>query len=230
MPTRQKNRQLVDELAHETPAARRSIGERDMNFRNLAIGAALGIAVLGSAAAHADVILSYTGNDFTDVVSPYTTSDKVTATITLASALLPSQPETQVFPVSFSLNDGVQTITNLTSDVSSEFYFATDSSGSVNAWNIITEFGPIPSPFISSENDSNGVQDEGAEVLPTSGTNMNDPGTWKVTNAAPAPPLSNLATMGVLGVVFLGDVAGRSSTSYSNPSIPDRHQRLQRIM
>ena len=64
---------------------------------------AQGLSLLALSAAHASVILTYTGNDFTTFVSPYTGTDKVTATITLASALGPNFSGF-VAPISFSLS------------------------------------------------------------------------------------------------------------------------------
>ena len=55
----------------------------------------------------------YTGNHFTDVTGPYTTSDFVTAMVTLAGPLGANMPLTEVTPTAFTLFDGVQTITNI---------------------------------------------------------------------------------------------------------------------
>ena len=52
----------------------------------------------------------YTGHPFTDVSGPYTTSDFVTATLTLAGPLGANMPLTQVTPTAFTLSDGAQNI------------------------------------------------------------------------------------------------------------------------
>ena len=54
----------------------------------------------------------YTGNPFTFVSGPYTTSDFVTAMVTLAGPLGANMPLTDVTPTAFTFSDGVQTITN----------------------------------------------------------------------------------------------------------------------
>ena len=73
----------------------------------------------------------YTGNPFTDVSGPYTTSDFVTAMVTLAGPLGANMPSfTPVSPTAFTLSDGVQTITNLTS-TRAEFWFATGLTGAI---------------------------------------------------------------------------------------------------
>lgn len=60
-----------------------------MKFRKVVAGAVIvqGLALLDLSGAHADVILTYTGNDFTIFTAPYTATDKVTASITLANPL-----------------------------------------------------------------------------------------------------------------------------------------------
>jgi len=70
----------------------------------------------------------YTGNPFTSAEAPYTTSDFVTALVTLAGPLAPNMPLTTVTPTAFTLSDGVQTITNLTAN-SSSFAFQTNGTG-----------------------------------------------------------------------------------------------------
>ena len=55
----------------------------------------------------------YTGNPFTHVSGPYTTSDFVTAMVTLAGPLGANMPLTEVTPIAFTLFDGVQTISSI---------------------------------------------------------------------------------------------------------------------
>src|SRR5215469_13554072 len=78
----------------------------------------------------------YTGNPFTSAISPYTTSDFVTAMVTLANPLPANMALTVVTPTAFSLSDGVQTITNLTAS-SSSFEFATGPTGQITQWDIL---------------------------------------------------------------------------------------------
>src|SRR5262245_29888645 len=95
----------------------------------------VGFTVLGSPAAHANAILHYTGNDFTAFLPPYTATDKVTATITLANPLGDNLPNTQVTPLAFSLSDGVQTITSLNATCAT-FAFSTNSVGLITHWGV----------------------------------------------------------------------------------------------
>jgi len=80
----------------------------------------------------------YTGNPFTDVSGPYTTSMFVTAMVTLAGPLGANMPLTDVTSqvTAFTLFDGVQTIRNTTPQVITDFEFATNASGEINLWNV----------------------------------------------------------------------------------------------
>jgi len=82
--------------------------------RLLAQGQCLAVVlILGlSAPAWADVIYTYTGNPFTSVRAPYTTSDSVTATMILTNPLAPGLSLSDVTPnlVALSMSDGVQTL------------------------------------------------------------------------------------------------------------------------
>jgi hypothetical protein len=84
-----------------------------MKFKKLAASAVIAqvIAMLGLSEAYADVVLTYTGNDFTFFQPPYNGTDRITATITLADPLGNSTNLTAVTPISYSISDGVQTFT-----------------------------------------------------------------------------------------------------------------------
>src|SRR5262245_55808483 len=92
------------------------------------------LSALGAANANADVIYSYLGKDFTNFTGPYTTSDHVTLTFTLASALGDNLPLSTVVPLTFTITDGVNTFTN-TSQIQS-FALSTTSVGSIDTWQI----------------------------------------------------------------------------------------------
>jgi len=90
----------------------------------LALTAAAALIAYPASVQADPITYMYTGNPFTDVNGPYTTSDFVTALVRLASPLAPNMPLTTVSPIAFTLSDGVQTITNL-SNSGFLFQFAT---------------------------------------------------------------------------------------------------------
>jgi hypothetical protein len=175
-----------------------------MNFTKLATGAALalGIALLSSPAAKANVILAYTGNVFTVFSAPYTGTDKVTASITLANPLGDNLNFASVTPLAFSLSDGVQTITNELTQRAS-FIFSTDSTGTIILWNVAAFTPTSTSDEIATINNIRTTADFTVRSGPIESSVNNDPGTWTVTTVpVPEPPLSNLAAFGVLGLAF----------------------------
>jgi hypothetical protein len=166
----------------------------------LILGAGL-ICLMHLTTANANVILTYTGNDFTTFTSPYTGTDKVTASITLASPLGDNLNLTPVTPLTWSLSDGEQTFTNASDLEGSPFRFSTDSTGTITLWNVGTTDGM--NGEISTQNEPT-VRDfaEFRDFLGSASTAT--PGTWtSAVQPVPAPPLSNLAAFGVLGLAFL---------------------------
>ena len=108
----------------------------------------------------ANITYDYTGNHFTDFTpfSPYTTSDSVTAMVTLGGPLAPNMPLKKVTPIAFTLSDGVQTMTNLNSKLPL-FQFATGPTGEITEWSFIAHLGSLGN-FIVSDN-FDGIRDRG---------------------------------------------------------------------
>src|SRR5262245_10544487 len=76
----------------------------------------------------------YTGNPFTNVGGQYTTSMFVTAMVTLASPLGANHDlSTPVTVISFTISDGVQT---LTSGFVENFSFGTGPTGMITLWDV----------------------------------------------------------------------------------------------
>ena len=184
-----------------------------MNLRKLVVGAVIaqGLALLGSLAANAEVIYSYTGNHFTNVSGPYTTSDMVTVSIELADPIV--SPNLQrISPISFRFADGVREITD-TDTTSADFFVSTDSMANVSLWLMDADFsgGTIATANLGSPN--LGIRDVGQSfILDTGnigvGVVTNDPGVWQLT-PVPVPEPSTLAGLGLLGVVFLWRLRSR---------------------
>src|SRR5262245_43995641 len=80
---------------------------------------------------------TYTGNPFTTVTAPYTTSDFVSGMLTLASPLPANMPFTTVTRIAFSFFDGHQRITHRNAGFSSLFQFATGPTGEITEWRVV---------------------------------------------------------------------------------------------
>jgi hypothetical protein len=101
--------------------------------------AALSIAYPASVQA-VPTTYQYTGNPFTTVQGPYTTSDFVSGILTLAGPLAPNFTGV-VTPTAFTFSDGVQTLTNLTTP-GFGFFFVTGPAGEITAWSsFLQQFG-----------------------------------------------------------------------------------------
>ena len=93
------------------------------------------LAAFSIGPACADVVYTYTGNDFTSTTSPYTTDEYVTVTMDYASTLQPNLVDSAVTPVSWSFSDGVNTAINSTSGcILTAHTVSTNASGQITSW------------------------------------------------------------------------------------------------
>jgi hypothetical protein len=105
-------------------------------MRRKSAALALAVVVLSVTAVQASPIkYQYTGNPFTFATGPYTTSDFVTITITLAGPLGPNFSG-EIFPSGFTFFDGVQTISIQNAFPNGAFFFTTDSTGAITHWDM----------------------------------------------------------------------------------------------
>jgi len=150
----------------------------------------------------------YTGNPFTDVRAPYTTSDFLTAMVTLAGPLGANMPLTNVTPTAFTLTDGVQTISNLNAMFFLFFQFATDATGAISEWEVFVstvDFGQILTRNIL--NDANPEEDHTVDPSGGFGENFNDPEQWRARDNV--PDAGSTLSMMTLTLMALGLVARR---------------------
>ena len=149
----------------------------------------------------------YTGNLFTFATGPYTTSDFVTVTITLADALEPNFSGFVALP-GFTFSDGVQTISvrNAFHGVATAF-FVTDATGNITEW--ATGAGSLTG-FIATDNDPFGVIDIGRILGPPGeiGANEDQPRVWTI-HVITAPDAGPTLSLMTLTLMALGLVARR---------------------
>ena len=165
---------------------------------------ALAVGFLTAASVQADTMYKYTGNPFTFVSGPYTTSDFVSVMLSLASPLAANMPLTQVTPTLFSFSDGVQTITNISAN-EFLFLFATGPTGNITQW---SADGVLPSGgFIKTTNNGRTVTDKAQTINPTgTALNIGSPGRWVL---AAAPDVGSSLTLLSLSLTALGVAARR---------------------
>jgi hypothetical protein len=196
----------------------------------------IGFALVGAQSAWATATYDYTGNDFTTTTDngpttppvTYTTSDKVTASITISAPLGDNLVDSIVPVPTFSFSDGTQTIDN-TKATFDFFHFWTDASGNITQWNVGAAINTSPNTILEIDTanvlgafPTGIVEDVGKQTLcgPGStttacdafgdpfyhieGLNDNLPGTWTASTTAVPEPGSLAffgASLGALGVL-----------------------------
>jgi hypothetical protein len=117
---------------------------------------------VSSLAAHADTVYNYVGPDFQYFDGPYTATDNVTGSFTVANPIPPGYSGL-VYTSSFSFNDGVQTITNANAHFVN-FNITTDANGDIIYYAIrVTENDPLT--YIDLENQNTSFGDVGANFV-----------------------------------------------------------------
>jgi len=195
---------------------------------------ALGFIALVSTSAFAQTyVYTYTGNDFTSVFNaanelfygsvPYTTSDKITGSISLSAPLganYSGNPSANMLSFLFMDGVGPQNIGGQPPfglDLM-DSTFATDSSGNIVSWNFaVVAFNNLPeSKEIQTENEPGNVVDLGSLDQPSGnvgkGSVTGSPGVWVLT-IVPEP------SVGLLFVSFAALVlaSGRFNPSPARP-------------
>ena len=150
----------------------------------------------------------YTGNPFTRAFAPYTTSDFVTAMVTLAGPLGANMPLTTVTPTAFTMTDGVQTISNHNATFVI-FQFATDATADITDWEVVVKAGEFPAigTFHNAPLPQPATSDIAGHAPGVFATNSDNPGEWSVH--ASAPDAGSTLSLMTLTLMALGLVARR---------------------
>lgn len=157
----------------------------------------------------AQTIYDYTGNNFTSVFAPgYTTSDKITGTITLSSALpdsLSTLTDETALVTSYSFSDGVNTFAAGCCDTGSQtiFEFITDASGNITNWVVTLETDDNHTGDLTTEGGTSAFDLSLTDAV-LGGRNDGSPGVWSLqSESSPVPEPASWALF-LLGFAALG--------------------------
>ena len=167
---------------------------------------------------------TYTGNAFTSVsnapdelsygIVPYTTSDRITGSITFSAPLgdnYSGNPSATILSYTFTDGVGPANVVGPGPHLLGASTFATDSSGNIVSWNFSAiDFlsGGTVTKGIQTENEPGNVLDSGNIDLVSGivgeGSGTSDPGVWVETiTPAPEPSVSLLfVSFGALILAF----------------------------
>jgi hypothetical protein len=177
--------------------------------------------ILPLAAAHADpVTYTYTGTDFTTLTSdptgtagtPFSTSDSITGSFTVASALgdISSLTPINGLLTSFSFSDGVDTFSSSNSAIGS-ISVQTDASGNIDFWSIdFTSAGLGLDEIVTSNEPANEQSMKNQDTGSTVGANASfeatttDPGTWTSSMSVSPSPVPEPGSLMLVGTGLLG--------------------------
>jgi len=191
---------------------------------------ATALLLAGMVPAPANTIYTYTGNDFTFFAdSTLTTSDFISASVTLASPLaenLSNANETAA-ALSWSITDQVSTINQASPDAVADLtlFFSTNSTGVITSWEfqdtagncatnclqLVTQYFP---QFPEDDLDQSSACVNNTCGIP-SANNDTTPGVWHVSTTASAPEPSSMVLAGLGAGLFLPGTRRKRLTGIS---------------
>jgi hypothetical protein len=167
------------------------------------VGAAL-ICLVAAAAANADTIYTYTGDDYEFFNPPFTTHEHITATFTFASPLAGSLLLANDLPglLSWTINVGVLSLSMSSTDASDrmvELELGTGPSGAITAWEFWA-LGPDPNDedVQSASGTLDFVNSQGAGPVEANA----NPDGWTSTTTTPEPSTLVAMLLGLAVMLF----------------------------
>jgi hypothetical protein len=176
--------------------------------------------------AKADVIYTYTGNDFNDIFgTSLTESDFVSASFTFASPLPagPNFADESGSLLNWTVTDGVNTLSEGDGNYLAGLDLSTDLLGDVSAsWNFLAESSPYtstgPPPDWLEIGSNTGFSTDLSEFWITQSdpawlaSSSNDLGTWTVTTTPTPEPSTTAWTCLLAGAMLLFAMRRRRSS------------------
>lgn len=177
-------------------------------LRSVVAPVVLLLAMLCTPLANAGVIYTYTGLDFIESSGPFTTSDSINGSFTVATALGDDLSNVFITPESFTFSDGVDTVTNLTAHDPQFFFFTTNGAGQITDW--LIGLNEVAGPLIQTLGPVSDLTDCCSDIVENASHTIGDynprgdNGSWTSANSTPEPAPFALMATGLLALVLVG--------------------------
>ena len=180
---------------------------KKIGYAAAALTMVFALAPIDGASAGA-VTYDYTGLNFIGGTDPFTTSENVTGTITLAAPLAanltlnPSSTNSNVTVTAFSFSGGPETLTNAAFNAAQTYFqFTTDAAGQITAWDINIALGG--GGQIDIDNYGVGFSGDIGDQALDSGTGHgvnHVAGDFEIAAAVPEPSTWAMMVLGFAGI------------------------------
>ena len=186
---------------------RKSVFRLKSPLRSAVAPGVLLLAIWCTPLANASVVYTFTGIDFIAPSGPFTTSDFISGSFTVPTALGDNLSNVLITPASFTFADGVDTVTDLTAH-DALFFLTTNGVGQITDWSI--DINEIAGPLIQTLGPVSGLSDCCSDiVMDATHTNAdgNPPGyngSWTSADSVPEPAPFVLMATGLLALALVG--------------------------
>jgi hypothetical protein len=165
------------------------------------------LAMLCTPQANAGVVYTYTGMDFFYSGGPFTTSDSISGSFTVPTALSDDLSNVSITPESFTFSDGVYTVTDVTAH-DAFFSLTTNGVGQITDWSV--DINEIAGPLIQTLGPVSDLTDCCSDLAENASKTIDDMnpqgynGYWTSADPTPEPAPFALMVTGLLALALVG--------------------------
>lgn len=186
---------------------RKSVFRLISQLRSAVAPGVLLLAMLYTLLANAGVVYTYTGIDFIGSSGPFTTSDSISGSFTVTTALTDDLSNVSITPESFTFSDGVDTVTDLTAN-DALFFVTTNGVGQITDWSI--DINEYAGPLIQTLGPVSDLTDCCSDIVENASHTIDDAnpqgynGSWTSADPTPEPAPFALMVTGLLALALVG--------------------------
>jgi hypothetical protein len=157
--------------------------------------------------ANAGVVYTFTGDTFLDASGPFTTTDFISGSFTVPTALGDNLSNVLITPDSFTFSDVVYTVTNLTAH-DALLFMTTNGAGQITDWSI--DINESAGTLIQSLGPVSDLSDCCSDIVFDASRTIEDAnppgynGSWTSAESTPEPAPFALMATGLLALAWVG--------------------------